>query len=125
MSPVAKILFVNDEQDLGELVRMLLEDRGHDVQVLIDASRALEVTRREQPDLVILDWILDVVTGEAVIRQLRSDPQTARIPIALASAIVDLRRRAEHVDVCAALSKPYTGDELHRIVELALESGTG
>jgi two-component system phosphate regulon response regulator PhoB len=113
---MARILFVNDEVDLAELVRLLLEDDGHEVHVALEGDDVLAITRRERPDLVILDWVLDGRTGEDVLRELRGDPATARIPILLASALVDLRVRGEALGADDTLSKPFTSDDLRQAI---------
>jgi DNA-binding response OmpR family regulator len=122
---MAKVMFVNDEPDLGTLVQMVLEDHGHAVVMTTDGERALDIARREQPDLVILDWVLGRMTGDEVLRWLRDDPATARIPVLLASAMVDLHDRARRLGADAVLEKPYSTEELHSAVErvLALRSG--
>jgi DNA-binding response OmpR family regulator len=109
---MARILFVNDENDLVTLSAMLLEEHGHEVFGLTDAHRAFEVAVREQPDLVIVDWALDGLTGEDLFRQLRGHPATAKVPVLMISALEDVKERARLLGAEGTLAKPFGEDEL-------------
>ena len=80
---MARILLVNDEADLVEITKMVLEDAGHRVTALTEGRKAVETAFRICPDILILDWNLDGITAEEVLRQLRLDSRTARLPILL------------------------------------------
>jgi len=76
-----KILIVDDEKHIVEAVRYNLDKEGFRTIVAYDGAKALEVARRELPDLVILDWMLPEVEGLEVCRILKHDPKTAPVPI--------------------------------------------
>jgi len=86
MAQPSRILVVEDEADLAELVAYNLRRVGHDVQLAHDGLRALQAAQRERPDLVVLDLMLPRMDGGEVARRLRSDPATASIPILMLTA---------------------------------------
>jgi DNA-binding response OmpR family regulator len=107
---MARILVVNDESDLVTICEVVLEEAGYEVDALTDGRRALELARRTCPDLVILDWIMKEPKGEDVLRQLRTDPATARIPVLMVSAIHDGEITARTYGAEGFLKKPFTAE---------------
>jgi DNA-binding response OmpR family regulator len=79
MSPNKKILVVDDKEDIVETVSFCLAQEGLDVVTAFDGHQALEVARREQPDLVVLDVMLPKENGYQVARYLREDWQQGRL----------------------------------------------
>ena len=82
----ARILMIDDEKDLVELVRYNLEKEGYVVSGMQDGESGLLAARRELPDLVILDLMLPGIDGLDVCRSLRADSRTARIPVIMLTA---------------------------------------
>jgi two-component system, OmpR family, response regulator ResD len=72
----SKILVVDDEPSIGEVVSLYLEQAGYRVTVVRDGQAALDALAREQPDLVVLDLMLPKVDGLEITRRLRSGGQT-------------------------------------------------
>ncbi len=87
-----KVLAVDDEKDIAELVRYHLEKEGVQCRLAADGPTALRLAREYHPNLVILDLMLPGLDGLEVCRQLRRDPTTARLPIIMLTA------KAEEVD---------------------------
>lgn len=83
---VKKILIVDDEVDLVETIRFLLEREGCSVLVSGDGEDALNQARRENPHLIILDIMLPKLDGYKVCRQLKSDKRYKQIPILMLTA---------------------------------------
>ena len=81
-----KILVVDDERDLVEIVALNLRREQYDVVTALDGETALEAARRESPDLVVLDLMLPGMGGLEVCRRLRQDPRTAHTPIVMLTA---------------------------------------
>jgi pilus assembly protein CpaE len=122
---MAKILVVDDEADLLEMMRMVLEQRGgHRVTLSADGPDALAKAAADPPDLAILDVMMPGMPGYEVCRQLRANPATASIPIIILSA------RAQPMDRSAALeagaddyiTKPVMMGELLEKVDSMLAS---
>ncbi|MFA7329975.1 MAG: response regulator transcription factor [Candidatus Delongbacteria bacterium] len=93
-----EILVVEDEADIRELVRHVLEKDGFPVRVAADGETALREVRSAPPGLVLLDLMLPGLDGLEVCRRLRAQPDTAELPIIMLTA------RGEESDVVAGLN---------------------
>src|SRR5438128_8386614 len=80
-SSMAKIIVVDDHPHIVRLVQRELERDGHQVVAAADGEAALEQVQQEQPALVILDVVMPRKNGFEVLRELKSDPATAAIPV--------------------------------------------
>lgn len=81
-----RILVVDDEPQLVEVVKMRLEANGYQIITAYDGQEALEKARKERPDLIILDLMLPKVDGYKVCRMLKFDEKYKNIPVILFSA---------------------------------------
>lgn len=81
-----RILVVDDEPDLVELLSFNLRTAGYDVIAAADGLGALELAQRQQPDLILLDLMLPELDGISVCEILRGHPATATIPIIMLTA---------------------------------------
>jgi two-component system, OmpR family, alkaline phosphatase synthesis response regulator PhoP len=95
----SRILVVDDEPDLVELVRHHLAREHYDVVTAADGETGLAEARRKLPDLVVLDLMLPGIDGLEVCRRLRSDPRTTHIPIVMLTA------KGEESDAVIGLSQ--------------------
>lgn len=93
-----RILVVDDEKDLVDLITYNLGRNGYDFLTANDGNEALEIAQREQPDLIILDIMLPGIDGNEVARRLRAEPRTASIPIVMLTA------KSEETDVVVGLT---------------------
>ena len=107
---------VDDEPDERFLVGRTLRKQGHDVTVAENGAAGLKAVQQEGADLVVTDIMMPVMNGVEFIRQLRSDPATAGIPILAASGDTHLAGAAN-----AVLKKPYDDHSLVTIVDTLLE----
>jgi CheY-like chemotaxis protein len=78
---MAKLLLVEDHEEIWDFLSRRLRRRGYEVVVATDGQQGVEKARSEQPDLVLLDMNLPVMDGWTAARALKADPGTARIPI--------------------------------------------
>jgi two-component system alkaline phosphatase synthesis response regulator PhoP len=92
-----RILVVEDEEDLRELISYNLAKEGYQVSGVGTGEDALAAVGRQPPDLVVLDLLLPVVDGLDVCRRLKSDPRTQHVPILMLTA------KTEEADVVAGL----------------------
>ncbi len=122
---MARILVVDDNADLLQMIRMLLEERGgHEVMLSAEGEDGLAKARANPPDLAIIDVMMPGMNGYEVCRQLRQNPATAQIPIIILTA------RGQPVDRETALAagadeyiaKPVTMAELLERVNRLLTS---
>jgi DNA-binding response OmpR family regulator len=81
-----KVMVVDDERDLVDIVAFNLRREQFDVLTAYDGESALEIARRDPPDLVILDLMLPGMNGLEVCRRLRNEPRTAQTPIVMLTA---------------------------------------
>jgi DNA-binding response OmpR family regulator len=95
----ARILVVDDEPDLVELVRHHLQREHYEVITAADGETALAEARRRVPDLVILDLMLPGIDGLEVCRRMRADSRMAHIPIVMLTA------KGEESDVVIGLAQ--------------------
>jgi two-component system alkaline phosphatase synthesis response regulator PhoP len=82
-----KILLVDDDPDLAEAMKIILENKSYDVVVAHDGKEGLKKVETEQPNLIILDIMMPEVDGYEVCAKLKSDPQYGHIPILLLTAV--------------------------------------
>jgi len=83
-----KILLVDDDPDLLNAVRMILEAKNYEVAAAYGGVEGLQKARTENPDLIVLDVMMPDKDGYAVCKELKSDPQLSRIPVLLLTAVV-------------------------------------
>lgn len=119
------ILVINDTPEILELFRDLLEGEGYEVSLYSYAFRDLEEIKSRRPDLLILDFIIG---GEAygwqLLQKLKMDRATAKIPVVVCTAALQLARELEgHLKEkgVALVLKPFDIDDLLRAVEVALD----
>ena len=92
-----KILIVEDEKDILQLVKLYLDKEGYRTVTAATGSEGLRQVRTEKPDLVVLDLMLPEIDGLEVCKRLRSAPETAMLPIIMLTA------KAEESDTVVGL----------------------
>jgi two-component system phosphate regulon response regulator PhoB len=117
-----RILVVDDEPDLLELVRVNLAQAGFDVETAGDGRSALKSIRKRAPDLLVLDLMLPDVSGTEVCRVLRADPGLAELPIIMLTARADEVDRIVGFELGADdyVTKPFSPRELRLRVQAVL-----
>ena len=117
--PLAHILIVEDDSDLLEVLKYVLEEAGYATSLASDGAQALELARSEPIDLVILDVSMPGKSGIDVVRDLRADPETADILIAIHSGLAEEEVRQQVSNFDLFMSKGDNADALvQRIYEL-------
>jgi DNA-binding response OmpR family regulator len=84
-SELINVVLIEDDPDYAELYRLRLQQDGHRVLVATDGEAGLELVRGTMPDLVYLDWRMPKLDGFDVLSALRSDPNTAHLPVIVLS----------------------------------------
>lgn len=109
MGEKKKILIVEDEVNLRELVKARLEENNYEVITVADGFNAITQSRRVKPDLIILDLMIPNIDGYAVCRVLKSTPELSNIPVIMFTArtSVDDMRRGMEMGADAYLMKPF------------------
>ena len=109
---MARILMVNDEDDLLALCKDALQESGHTVHTETSGRATIELASRVRPDLLIVDWVIPDLDGPAVIAAFRSRPDLRDLPVLAISALHDGAHLAARAGADAFLQKPFDGDEL-------------
>ncbi len=109
-----KILVIEDEKDLAELLVFNLEKEGFRMLCAYDGVSGLEKAQREEPDLIVLDLMLPGLMGTEVCKELRKEPRTARIPVLMLTAKGEEIDRVVGFEVGADdyIVKPFSMREL-------------
>jgi len=84
---MAKVLVVDDEVPLVELLSEIAQEAGHQVLRAYNGQDGLALAQREHPDLVITDIMMPLMTGYGLLRALRADPALRDTPVVLISAV--------------------------------------
>ena len=116
-----KILVVEDDTDLVELLSFNLKSCGFSVGTAADGAEALKKVRSLAPDLILLDIMLPELDGFAVCEILRRDPATARIPVIMLTAMSSEFARLNGLEAGADdyVTKPFSTKKLvERVKEL-------
>ncbi|HEX2905913.1 MAG TPA: response regulator [Phototrophicaceae bacterium] len=112
------ILIVDDDLSSIRILEMGLKRAGYQTVVTPTGREALEIIQSHRPDLILMDDFLPVLAGSELCRRLKYNPETATIPIILASAGERIRDQAlmQEIRVDYVLSKPFNLTELIQIV---------
>jgi DNA-binding response OmpR family regulator len=123
-----RILVVEDEQDIAGLIKHTLERAGDgSVEIVARGDEAIRSISSRQPDLVILDLNLPVLSGEEVCRMLRQRPETRQLPIIMLTARTSESERVAGLDLGADdyVTKPFSLRELGARVRAVLRRRSG
>lgn len=121
-----KILLIEDEEDIAALIKLQAEMSGFKLLVEVDGVNGLRATKREKPDLIVLDLMLPGMNGLDVCRKIKGDPELRDIPIIMLSA------KSEEIDIILGLelgaddyvTKPFSPKVLFSRVKAVLRRAT-
>lgn len=118
-----RILVVDDETPLAQGIAACLGARGYEVTMAHDGRRAVEALAADElPDLVLLDFEMPELDGQAVLEHIRADPRTQDLPVLMATASeIDLARLSR---VSGFLAKPYPREVLFEMISRLLAPPT-
>lgn len=104
-----KILIVDDERDLVEMIKLRLEAAGYETSEAHDGQEGLAKAHKEKPDLIILDLMLPKIDGYKVCRMLKFDEKYKEIPIIMFSARAQDsdKQMGKEVGADAYVTKPF------------------
>ena len=110
-----RICYVEDDEDIQRIVRMSLERIGKmTVQLVSDPTRAIEAIAAFKPDLVMLDWMMPMIDGPTLYKQMKARPDTGALPVVFITAKAAQRDLDELTALGAAgtISKPFSPKDL-------------
>jgi DNA-binding response OmpR family regulator len=122
-----KILVVEDDIDMVDLLRFNLKKEGFALGTAADGIEALKKARSIRPDLILLDLMLPELDGFAVCEILRRDPKTASIPIIILTAMSSQLSRFSGLDAGANayITKPFSQKYLQQCIQELLQRVPG
>lgn len=116
---MANILVVDDDPDIGIMLKMMLEFKGYDVTLLNRADKTYDVLNNNDIDLVILDMLIAGDNGTDVCATIRKEESASALPVMMISALPDARQSCLQAGANEFLSKPFEmQDLLSKVQEL-------
>ena len=117
-----RVLVVDDNKVIRQLIRVNLELEGLEVVTAADGAECLDIVHQVRPDVVTLDVVMPRLDGLRTAARLRADPRTRSLPIAIVSACTQFEVESGlDVGVDAFLAKPFEPSELVRLVRQLME----
>jgi DNA-binding response OmpR family regulator len=110
------MLVVDDDPAILEFLQMALEDANYDVMTAAHGAAALERVRKRSPGLILLDALMDVMTGKEFAEAYRAMP-VDHAPIVVLSAVRDIKKEATAIGGDAYLAKPFELADLLNVVK--------
>ncbi|MFE5030294.1 response regulator [Streptomyces sp. NPDC056683] len=121
-----RVLVVDDNKVIRQLIRVNLELEGIEVVTAADGAECLDVVHRVRPDVITLDVVMPRLDGLRTAAQLRADPRTHDLPLAIVSACTQQEvETGLDVGVDAFLAKPFEPAELVQVVRELIERRRG
>jgi len=119
MNKKEKILVLDDDPDIGTMIKMMLEYKGYSVTVSDRADQANEILRNDEVDLIIMDMLLSGVNGTDLCSELKKDSSLAHTPVIMISAHPNAKEICLQAGADEFISKPFDmQDILSRIDRL-------
>ena len=113
-----KVLVVEDEESMRELLRLHLGNSGYQVTVAEDAMVAGHLVLKDRPDLMIVDVEMPYMNGYEFVAAIKADPSTRDIPVVFLTTDANVAEQAIKLRADAYLNKPVMADRLLEVVAL-------
>lgn len=121
----ARILIVDDEFGLADVLAEVLAEAGYDVAVAINGQLGLASMAERRPDLVLLDMMMPVLDGPAMLQKIRAEAEYADLPVVMMTSLPEaLPSDDDGALYQAVLRKPFTQRELLALLAQLLEGDT-
>lgn len=122
---MAKVLIIEDHKETIGLLKTVVEICGCEALVALDGEEGVEKAKKEKPGLILMDIMLPKMSGLEVLKRIKGNPETSKIP----SVIISVKARDEDILEGMALgaedylNKPFDPDELEKIIKKFLSAG--
>ncbi len=120
----ARILIVDDDESMRELLRLHLEGAGYEVTVAADAIAAGYVVLKSPPDLILTDVDMPFMDGFEFIAAMRADPSVPRMPVIFLTSFEEGDVRGKELGAVGYLTKPVRAEKLLGLVAQHVPGGT-
>jgi CheY-like chemotaxis protein len=118
---MAKVLVIDDEQSIRDLLDRLLRRKGYDVVLAESGRKGLELFRRERPDVIVLDLKMPEMDGLTVLRQIRSLNRSQPVIVLTGSRTAEMEQQVRALGVTEYIAKGFSlhllGDALKRLLK--------
>ena len=121
---MARILCIEDDSEMSQLMSMILTRLGHEVGLALNGTSGLQMVSSFQPELILLDLMMPDLDGWEVYRQLKAQDETRAIPVIVVTARAQQAERTmarQLAQVEDYITKPFTPPQLVASVERILE----
>jgi DNA-binding response OmpR family regulator len=122
MADRIRLLLVDDEKDMLEMLKLHLRLYGFDVLTAADGPSCLKLAQKEKLDLILLDWMMPEMNGLEVLSELKHNKKTEKIPVFMftAKGIIEDIDQAFEIGADDYIVKPVDGRELANIIKTKL-----
>ena len=119
----SKVLVVDDEQDLLDLMEIILGGEGYMVVTAANGQEAVSKVESEHPDLILLDVMMPIMDGWEVLKSLKNNGQTSHIPVVMVTAKIGIedRRRGMAEGAADYICKPFAPREVINRIKVLLQ----
>jgi len=120
-----KILVIDDEFAIAQLIKLYLEDKGYSVDMALSGTEGVKKAKEQKPDIITLDIMMPEMNGFQVMEVLKKDPDTSKIPVILISVVGGPQKeRGFHLGAVDFVSKPIEEDNLFSSIRKVEDSLT-
>jgi CheY-like chemotaxis protein len=113
-----KILICDDDEGILDILELILEDTPCQIIAEQNSLNVLSLVEKLSPDLVLLDLWMPVLSGDQVLKAIRSDPFTKDVPVIIISASRESEQIARTAGASAFIAKPFDFNELVTVINL-------
>lgn len=117
------VLVVDDEFGVAEVLEAILQDEGYRVVTAINGRQGLERAAETLPDLIMLDLMMPIMGGAAMLQALRADPRFRHVPVILMSSLDEATANESCSGFQAFLRKPFRIAEMLPVLERLISAG--
>jgi two-component system, OmpR family, alkaline phosphatase synthesis response regulator PhoP len=107
-----KILLADDDQEVQEIVKTILEKEGYAVTVAKDGNETIEAVKKDKPDMIILDYLMPGLSGVEVLKILQGSDESKNIPVLMVTAHPTEKQRALDAGAVDFITKPVEKPDL-------------
>ena len=107
-----KILILDDNEDILEMIKIALEDEGHEVECMINTNDIYKTISHTKPDLLIVDYILPGINGGELCHQVKNNPKTEHIPVIMVSGHQRVLQSLGTYGADVFIAKPFSLEDI-------------
>lgn len=112
-----KILVCDDDEGISEVIKVILEGSGYQVNILNNGKAILKKVASFKPDMILLDIWMPGIDGREITKVLKRDPKSTHIPVVVVSALNDTKKIAKDCGADDFLPKPFDMNNLLHLVQ--------